>query len=131
MTKEKAKELAKILLAYSEDKIIQNSIDNKHFEDISEITHKGLSELYYRIKPEKKSVPFTFEDIDLLKDKWFTNIYKIEGFVPLVNKFKPIHYNEGGIGLYIGDNEYFVSFNQLFNEFLFEDGSKCGKYIEE
>lgn len=129
MTKEKAKELAEILLAYSEGKEIEY-FAGKRWQSTDNLIFDGNSE-NYRIKPEKELVPFTFEDIDLLKDKWFTNVVKINGFVPLVNKFKPIHYNEGGIGFYIDDYEYFVSFTQLLLDFIFEDGSKCGKYIEE
>ena len=62
MTRERAKELLPIIKAYSEGKEIQW---NRKTTDSWEMCHDGLtwSDVHnYRIKPETKVVPYTYEE---------------------------------------------------------------------
>ena len=76
--------------------------------------------LEYRIKSEPKLVPFTFEDKDLFKDKWF----KLKTTSGL---FKASYIDESLITIGASQNSY----SELIQLFEFEDGSPCGKYINE
>lgn len=72
----------------------------------------------YRIKPEPKLVPFTFEDKDLFKDKWFK-------FGDSISRIQYINKT----GIHVGANHF--NWIELLNQAKFEDGSPCGKYINE
>lgn len=79
----------------------------------------------YRIKPEKKLVPFTWEDRGLLirkiiKSKDGTVITTIIGIVKLV---------DGSFRIDLSIQP--VSPNQLLIDYTFLDGSPCGKEVEE
>lgn len=127
MTKEKAKELAKILLAYSEGKTIQKynwlyiceGRYEQGWEDIKDLKYDELT-FTMRIKPEKKLVPFTFEDRDLFKDKWI--VFKNCRTINKISRVGPVK---------IGVNLISYTYEQAFENFTFEDGSVFGKYIEE
>lgn len=121
MTKAKAKELSEILKAYSEGKTIQRkSFTDNSFNDITLPWLYGeISEYEYRIKPKFKSLPFTFEDGDLFKDKWV--IYNEDGTMCKIIGFDK-------------NNVYFknwcYTYEEMLRMFTFEDGSPCGKHIE-
>lgn len=82
-----------------------------------------------RIKPEKKLVPFTIKDHNLFKDEWIKT--KGETFL---KRFCAILSDRVII---FGNDKYnefdliHVSYEKLLAEYEFEDGSVCGKYIEE
>ena len=80
--------------------------------------------LEYRIKPELKLVPFTFEDNKLLQGKYicrngFTAMYKIIGI------------DQNGVSLIHSGKFKDINYNDLFILYCFSDGSNCGKYINE
>ena len=74
----------------------------------------------YRIKPKPKLVPFTFEDRELFKDKWF-RLKTTSGL------FKASYIDGSLITIGASQNSY----SELMQLFEFEDGSPCGKYINE
>ena len=80
-----------------------------------------LENLEYRIKPENKLVPFTFEDKELLKGRFIMTkddpscIYQITALV------------RNTVAVTIG----YYTYRVLLADFLFDDGSPCGKYVEE
>ena len=79
------------------------------------------SHLEYRIKPESKLVPFTFEDNLLFRDKWiYHKLNKVPGFMKIIS------YNESNIHIEFGA----VGYEYFLKDYCFEDGSPCGKYIE-
>lgn len=121
MDKEKAKELAKILLAYSEGKRIEVSNNNNSWIATSSM-ELITSSKYVRIKPQPKLVPFTFEDNLLFRDKW---IYDKEKELPGVMRI--ISYNDSNVHVEFGA----IGYIHLLNKYCFEDGSPCGKYVNE
>ena len=149
MTKEKAKELSDILKAYSEGKTIQIYVDGtiekmgvfKGWQDIIEFDldyfkqHEFFEQLpsydysssfkmngLLRIKPELKLVPFTFEDNLLFRDKW---IYNKDKELPGIMRI--LSYNDSNVHVEFGA----IGYIHLLNKYCFEDGSPCGKYVEE
>ncbi len=125
MIKERAKELSDILLAYSQGKLIQISNNGNHWvEWIATNPDSIFNYNYYRIKPEPKLVPFTFEDNKLLQGKYicrngFTAMYKIIGI------------DQNGVSLIHSGKFKDINYNDLFISYCFSDGSNCGKYINE
>ena len=133
MTKEKAEELSRILKAYSEGRTIQRKgntgwtdLPKLLGEDIKQATVKvGGEYLDLRIKPEPKLVPFTFEDSHLFLNK--------------VVKVKTLHSDSRSKSVVVSCNDDFVwlgspaiglRYSFFLDEFEFEDGSPCGKYVE-
>ena len=70
MEKEKAKKLSELLLAYSNDKIIQIFKGDEWIDISGELLNTQIEFELIRIKPEPKLVPFTRVDHELFKDKW-------------------------------------------------------------
>lgn len=135
MTRERAKELSKLYKAYSDGRTIQLFIkQGSTVEGIGYFSSDGWidlkpNEMYlqedinfykYRIKPEPKLIPFTFEDNGLFKDKWI--IFKEDRFM-----CKIIGFDEKRV--YFRSNDY--TYFEFLRFFTFEDGSPCGKYVEE
>lgn len=121
MTTEEAKELSEILQAYSQGKIIQrrNSVYSPYFEDVPlPLIYEDLSKYEYRIKPEKKLVPFTFEDGNLFRDKWV----RCKRSLPL---YRIISYNRYCITI----ENTILDYEHLMQAYIFEDGSPCGKFV--
>ena len=126
MTREKALELSNILKAYSEGKTIQVFDISGQWFDIDKITGFEMNKvtlwnLILRIKPEPKLVPFTFEDKNLFIGKIIkhrrSNLYNIiVGASPL--------------SIWIGSVVNGLTYFELWENYEFEDGSPCGKYIE-
>ena len=120
MIKERAKELSDILLAYSQGKLIQISNNgNQWVEWIATNPDSIFNYNYYRIKPKPKLVPFTFED-ELLGRK----IIYSDGTRAMITAQKKD-------GVYIGGSLNLTSYSSLISTTKFEDGSPCGKYINE
>ena len=133
ITKEKAKEQSEILEAYSVGKTIQRKgntgwIDLPELlgEDIKQATVKvGGEYLDLRIKPEPVLVPFTFEDSHLFLNK------VVRGKSPHTGtRMKSIVISCNDDFVWIGASSNLISYYRFFNEFEFEDGSPCGKYVE-
>jgi hypothetical protein len=121
MTKEKAKKLGEILLAYSQGRIIQTQSFFGPWCDLAGFKMEYInSEL--RIKPESKLVPFTFEDNKLFRDKWIRS--KSDAFE---RKLRIVSYESSCVTVH---NQSF-SYQRFLDAYVFEDGSPCGKYIEE
>ena len=133
ITKEKAKELSEILKAYSEGKTIQrksntgwNDLHELLGEDIKQATVKvGGEYLDLRIKPEPKLVTFTFEDSHLFLNKVVRWKSPHGGTI-----MKSIVISCNDDFVWIGTVSSWVSYSKFLNEFEFEDGSSCGKYVE-
>ena len=127
MIKEKAKELSDILLAYSQGRIIQmRSFFGPWYDVVGFQMEYVNSEL--RIKPEPKLVSFTFEDNKLFRDKWI--ILKNEfGGMGWLNKI--VNINNDGVKI-ISKNGGMTDklYCEILEQYIFEDGSPCGKYIE-
>ena len=122
MIKKRAKELSDILLAYSQGKIIQISNNGNHWvEWIATNPDSIFNYNYYRIKPKPKLVPFTFEDNLLFRDKWIIEL----GYTHISKIIKIFH-----SAVCFGDGRV-LSYSELFHRCEFEDGSKCGKYVNE
>ena len=133
ITKEKAKELSEILKAYSEGKTIQrkgntgwNDLHELLGEDIKQASIKiGGEYLDLRIKPEPKLVPFTFEDSHLFLNK------VVKGKSPYRDtRMKHIVVSCNDEFVWLGTIGTKITYFRFLNEFEFEDGSSCGKYVE-
>jgi len=134
MTKEKALEISLILKAYSEGKTIQR-MTMTTWVDVPILTSDNLKQATmpimeeyqeYRIKPEKKLVPFTFEDNILFRDKWVKGINSTR-----ISLSKIVRFSKESISIasQLDINSY--SYKEFLAHFTFEDGSPCGKYVEE
>ena len=76
----------------------------------------------YRIKPKPKLVPFTFEDNKLFRDKWiYSKINEFPGVLRILS------YNNSNIHVEFRA----IGYSSLLRDCEFEDGSPCGKYINE
>lgn len=112
-------------------KLIQASLDGKTIEykskvdgiwdEMNIILDNGIrgfnfQDFEFRIKPEKKLVPFTWEDRELFRGKWVMDRYSTTEFI-----------------LYIIEEKYVsgLSYKELFEDYMFLDGSPCGKEVEE
>ena len=121
MNKQKAKELLPIIKAFSEGKVIEfsrlnledwNVCENPEFMDYNK----------YRIKPQPKLVPFTFEDNLLFRDKWiYSKINEFPGVLRILS------YNNSNVHIEFRA----IGYLSLLRDCEFEDGSPCGKYINE
>lgn len=125
MKREEVKLLLPIAQAYAEGKTIQMNLNastkSPKWNDVKEPDFIFDSK-YYRIKPESKLVPFTFKDNLLFRDKW---IYEKSGKVPGVIRI--ISYNDANV-----HTEFqAIGYIYLLDNYCFEDGSPCGKIIEE
>lgn len=116
MDKNKTKELSDILRLYSDRAISQISNNVNQWVEFSMTApeHK-----YYRIKEEPKLIPFTFEDNLLGK----IVVYSDESKAMITAQKKD--------GVYIGGSLNLTSYSNLMTFVKFEDGSPCGKYINE
>lgn len=76
----------------------------------------------FRVKPEPKLVPFTFEDHKLFRDKWI----RYKGCFPLsrVTCYGPKGFT------FSADGEW-ESYEDCLKKYEFEDGTPFGKYINE
>ena len=122
MDKNKAKEFSNLLLAYSEGKTIEVRVypDKGPLRwELADIDR--LNPVYmYRIKSEPKLVPFTFEDKNLFKDKWVVE----KGYTAL-NRIEKIAFGE----ILLGAKNF--TYSEMLHRCEFEDGSPCGKYVNE
>ena len=78
----------------------------------------------YRIKPEPKCVPFTFEDAKFLIGKTITEHPKYSGKV--VRMITGVY--ERGVDINLSKSTI-LSFESLLENYVFIDGSPCGKLV--
>ena len=132
MTKEKAKEIADILLAFADGKTIQKKCYHG-WQDLPILTSEHAKDallaikgeyMEYRVKPELKLVPFTFEDNKEFRDRWLKrkNCNSMQRIVGVY----PEHVSRE----YYGERVKLVSYKELLRYYTFDDGSPCGKFIE-
>ena len=119
MNKKEANNLWPLMKAYSEGAIIEFR-EKPELSWIEASYPDFLKHNEYRIKPQPKLVPFTFEDKDLFKDKWF-RLKTTSGL------FKASYIDKSLIAIGASQNSY----SELMQLFEFEDGFPCGKYINE
>ena len=116
MLRDRARELLPIIQAFADGK----AIEYKNAGKWKLATGPDWSnDIQYRIKPEPKLVPFTFED-ELLGRK----IIYSDGTRAMITAQKKD-------GVYIGGSLNLTSYSSLISTTKFEDGSPCGKYINE
>ena len=116
-------EMINIIMAYERGMTIQAYLDYEWVDfnikrkiPIEDILNDCIR---VRIKPEPKLVPFTFED-ELLGRK----IIYSDGTRAMITAQKKD-------GVYIGGSLNLTSYSSLISTTKFEDGSPCGKYINE
>lgn len=122
MRKGRALELAPIIIAYGNGAIIQVKEEmSEKWQDSDE--PEFIEHFHYRIKPNIKLIPFGFEDNLSFRDKWFKDKQNKQMLV----KIYSINRRDGEILI----GEEWVTYKQFLDEYIFEDGSPCGKYINE
>lgn len=124
MTTDRAKQLLPVIQAYAQNKSVQYKEQNtdKWITILPPFTASWSDKYDYRIKPEPKYIPFTFEDRDMFKDRW---IYSKE----YGNLTKIIHIEDDSVrSVTIGTGDDF-SYSELLNLYTFEDGTPCGKLV--
>jgi hypothetical protein len=125
MTDNQALRILEVFTAFANGKKIQSFIITKNIW-VDELNPDFSITKDWRIKPEPKLVPFTFEDNLLFRDKWIrfkdtkTFLYKI---ISIGNLFIRIADKQDKVVEY--------TYLNLLELFEFEDGSPCGKYINE
>jgi len=128
MTKKEANSLWPLMKAYSEGAIIEFR-EKPELSWIEASYPDFLKHNEYRIKPEPKLVPFKFEDNKEFRDKWVRLKSNTNDLVCRIISFDKFclrlssNYNKFEVDNY--------SYEILLKNFIFEDGSPCGKYINE
>ena len=135
MTREEAKEFYPILKAYAEGKVIEcrtkpsdvkgTDIPND-WTEINEIGYWGNIE--YRIKPEPKYRPFKDAEEcwhEMLKHNPF-------GWVKFKDTESGYYMLTGiSIGVGVGINDSLFSYDRVFDDYTFADGTPFGVKVEE
>ena len=119
MNKERAKELLPIIEAFVNGKVIEYLFVGEWRVATCPEWTPGVK---YRIRQEPKLVPFTFEDNLLFRDKWIR--CKKHDFK---RSMRIIKYDGDCVSI---SNKSF-GYAIFLDDYLFEDGSPCGKYINE
>ena len=119
MNRDDAKTLAPIVKAYGDNKEIEWFNGEEWVSCEYSVRFSDKPEKY-RIKPQLKLVPFTFEDslcgkVIVTKD----------------NNNKALIIGQMQDGVYTGTRTIVTKYSELLKNFEFEDGSPCGKYISE
>ena len=117
MNLKRAKEYIPFLEAIAEGKTVQMILDNGRWINLTEPGFVCEPD-QYRVKPEPKLVPFTFEDRELFRDKWV----KVKD-VDSEFKINKIAIDQIQIG-WNGNYKYETALKQL----TFADGKPFGKY---
>jgi hypothetical protein len=128
MTREKAKTLLPIIQAFCEGKQIQFLFDE--WKDVDEI---GIREFLenpelYRIKPETKYRPFKNA-----KECW-QEMQKHQPFGWMKFKDTECGYymlTSVAAGVGVGINDSLFSYERIFNDYTFADGTPFGVKVEE
>ena len=123
MEKYKATIILPIIEAFSKGELIELKYHDSDLWEETNTLDVDSDICIYRIKPKPKLVPFTFEDNLLFKDKWI----KYKGLSKDLNRIVRVCSS----WIYIENLETPILYESLLDIFEFEDGSKCGKYINE
>lgn len=116
--------------ALRKGKIIQHYNDMfSKWEDINP-SFLSFADIFecYRIKPEPKYVPFTWEDREQLRGKWIK--HKVTGEECMITQLGKI-IKPGVLSHVIKLTETWTSLSIIFDNYTFLDGSICGKFINE
>lgn len=124
MTKENAHLYLPFVQALAEGKEIEVFNSYGEWASIENLTFSAIPERY-RIKTEKKFIPFTWEDREFLRGKWFLKKTDISTGKNVEYALTRIYFDE----VYFGQSRY--SYYDLMRYFTFLDGSPCGKEVEE
>lgn len=139
MTRQEAKDFLSIITAFAEGKTIQhcsiNTVQGKtiqhsnmntmHWANLNDDINFNHPHFYYRIKPEPQYIPFTKEDATLFLGKavkWKKPKVDYQphfGYSVITDAF-PENVSMSGVSR---------SYEQLFAEYTFLDGSPCGKEV--
>ena len=126
MKKEQSEEFIKLINVWKNGKTIEHRQTNtsKTWTEIPDQTNISWTDPIerYRIKPEPRLVPFTFEDRELLKGKWIT------GRVSKTFEAQIVSISLEGVVLGNANGANFTMFLERYN---FLDGTRCGKEIME
>ena len=119
MNKIQAKEFLPMVKALADGKIIQ--IKDK-YDEWKDLKAPSFCEevCNYRIKPQLKLVPFTFKDSGFLLGKIF-KAKDSKYFTEMIWKVTDC----------INNDHIFKNFKEFLRLYEFDDGSPCGKYVEE
>ena len=121
MTSNQALRILDVFAAFSHGKSVQYSIIGRN-EWVDDLNPDFSVTKDWRIKPELKVVPFTFEDNLLFRDRWIYNkTNKLPGIMRIIS------YNDMNVHV----ESAAIGYQNLLMNFEFEDGSPCGKYINE
>lgn len=138
MTKEEVDKVVEILLAFKKNKQLQWKPGEKPQEKWRDfVPGQTLDVLVdelvkdYRIKPEPKLVPFTFEDRALFRDKWLKVVNSLSHHYSHETRILRIRKND----VELIDNSghlTIIGYEALLVNYVFADtGEPCGKLIEE
>lgn len=115
------KDMTEVMQAYEEGKKIQ--FTRKNEDDWSDIVGEptwNWNHYRYRIKTEPKYVPYdSVSEVD--RDKWVKD--KTDGILSRIVGLDPI---DNAVQFY-----GWCSLKELFERYTYEDGSPCGKKVEE
>lgn len=121
MNIEQAKHLSEILKAYSEGKTIQYGYNNSWF-DVDDFIMKNMTKYDLRVKPEEKWRPYKNAEEFIKAQKEHGLHFKSYGqfYLPLmVDREKGIVYSDiNGPSL--------IDYQELFETWAWEDGTRCG-----
>ena len=119
MTRERLKKLLPVMQAYADGGSIQfrNSLSDGWVDSNQP---DWVLSCEYRIKPESTIVPFTWEDRELFRDKWFrSKSSRVETKITSINMHQ------------IWMSGINISFEDLMKYYEFLDGTPCGKVVED
>lgn len=116
------KEMIEVMQAYEDGKVIQ--CKTKYTDDWRDMVCEPVwswNTTEYRIKSEPKYVPYdSVAEVD--KDKWFKD--KSNGMLYRMTQIDP---SDNTVSLIEG----WESLKALFERYTYEDGTPCGKLVEE
>lgn len=119
MTREKAREASEIMKAYADGKGLQ-ILRMGVWENCDIPPLFNWNNCEYRIKPEPKYIPFTYEDREQLRGKWLMHKNYDK------DQYMIVRIDTNGVSIKVDH----ISYQDLFDKYLFSDGSPCGKVIE-
>jgi hypothetical protein len=123
MNRQRAKELAPIIMAFGDGKIVQMKCRSGHDEIWSDTDFPDFEKYIHRLKPEPECISFTVEDFNMFMLKYIKRKYSFESI-------KIIGCSEYCVLITIGGNINNIPYEKLFKEWEFIDGSPCGKLKE-
>ena len=129
MTPEHAKLMLPVIEAFANGKTVQVRLTNSTKWEDAENMNFGLDSIMYRIKPENELVPFKFDDavkiigVDVI----------VKGGDMIQGQIHIVSIGFDGVYLERASNsfQWFVSYQDLFDKYLFSPTEPCGKYVTQ